>query len=184
MRSLLRLSLAFVAAFFAPEIANAFVRIDIDLTSQSMHVASDSGESYDWPISSGRAGHLTPHGAFRPIALYPMVHSAKYDNAPMPHSIFFLSQYAIHGTNAVGSLGRPASHGCIRLAPGNAATLYNLVREEGATIRISGDAPVGHVQVAERRHRHVSTALGYAPLPRARTLREWERDPLWSPLEQ
>jgi single-stranded-DNA-specific exonuclease len=38
-----------------------------------------------------------------------MVHSAKYGNAPMPHSIFFYGQYAIHGTNAVGALGSPAS---------------------------------------------------------------------------
>jgi len=177
MRSVLGFSLALAAAFFAPEMAKAFVRIDIDLSSQTMHVASGSGESYDWPISSGRAGHLTPRGAFRPIALYPMVHSAKYDNAPMPHSIFFLSQYAIHGTNAVGSLGRPASHGCIRLAPANAATLYAMVKAEGASIRIIGDAPVSHVRVAERRHRRAATALGYAPLRRTPTLREWERDP-------
>ena len=56
-----------------------------------------------WPISSGRAGYLTPRGVFRPRAIYAMVHSAKYGNAPMPHSIFFYGQYAIHGTNAVGS---------------------------------------------------------------------------------
>ena len=60
----------------------------------------------------------TPRGIFRPQALYTMVHSAKYGNAPMPHSIFFHGQYAIHGTTAVGTLGRPASHGCVRLSPG------------------------------------------------------------------
>jgi lipoprotein-anchoring transpeptidase ErfK/SrfK len=49
----------------------------------------------------------------------------------MPHSIFFLGGYAIHGTGYVRSLGRPASHGCIRLAPGNAARLYSLVRQHG-----------------------------------------------------
>jgi len=184
MRSALKLGLAAAAAFFIPEIASALVRIDIDLSSQTMHVASSAGESYDWPISSGRNGHLTPRGSFRPIALYPMVHSAKYDNAPMPHSIFFLSQYAIHGTNAVGHLGHPVSHGCIRLAPGHAAALYEMVQAEGASIRITGDAPVGRIQVAERRHRHVATALGYAPWRRAPTLREWARNPGWIPLEQ
>jgi hypothetical protein len=189
MRSVLKFGLAAAAVFFVPEIANAFVRIDIDLSSQRMHVDSTSGESYDWAISSGREGHLTPRGSFRPIALYSMVHSTKYDNAPMPHSIFFLSEYAIHGTNAVGSLGRPASHGCIRLAPGNAAALFQMVRAEGASIRITGDAPVGHTQVAERRHRRASPALSDAPWRDEPTLddpplREWARDPDWIPLDQ
>jgi lipoprotein-anchoring transpeptidase ErfK/SrfK len=175
MRYVSRLLLAFGVAFLAPEIANALVRIDIDLSTQRMQVASDSGENYEWPISSGRTGHLTPRGRYRPIALYKMVHSAKYDNAPMPHSIFFLSQYAIHGTNAVGSLGRPASHGCIRLAPANAATLYAMVKSEGATIRISGDTPAS-ARIA-RGERRQSTALGYAPLRRERMLKEWARDP-------
>jgi hypothetical protein len=164
--------------FLAPEFANALVRIDIDLSQQRMHVESSSGESYDWAISSGRPGHLTPNGTFHPVALYKMVHSAKYDNAPMPHSIFFLSQYAIHGTNAVGHLGRPASHGCVRLAPGNAATLYSMVQSEGASIRIHGDIGQYGTQVARRHHRETDTALGYAPVRRARTLREWARDPV------
>jgi hypothetical protein len=176
MRSVLTLGIAAVAVFFVPEIANAFVRIDIDLSSQTMHVASTSGESYDWAISSGRKGHLTPRGSFRPIALYQMVHSAKYDDAPMPHSIFFLSEYAIHGTNAVGSLGRPASHGCVRLAPGNAATLFEMVRAEGASIRITGDAPVGHTEVAERRHRRSAPAFGYDPWQDEPPVGAWVRD--------
>ena len=67
-----------------------------------------------------------------------MVHSAKYNNAPMPHAIFFYGQYAIHGTNAVGALGSPASHGCIRLSPQHAALLFAMVQSEGAEIRIEG----------------------------------------------
>src|SRR5579884_508011 len=121
MRRVLSLLALAGAAFLSPAGAGAVVRIDIDLSAQRMHVAADSGEDYDWPISSGRKGHLTPDGDFRPIALYPMAHSLKYDNAPMPHAIFFLPDYAIHGTEAVGSLGHPASHGCVRLARGNAA---------------------------------------------------------------
>ena len=105
-----------------------------------MIVHSGSGETYVWPISSGRAGHATPRGVFRPRALYAMVHSAKYGNAPMPHSIFFYGQYAIHGTTAVGNLGRPASHGCIRLSPANAATLFAMVERQGAEIRIVGSS--------------------------------------------
>ena len=57
-----------------------------------------------------------------------MHYSSKYENSPMPHSIFFRGGYAIHGTGYIKSLGRPASHGCIRLHPRNAAALYQLVR--------------------------------------------------------
>jgi hypothetical protein len=179
MHSVIKFLLAFGAVFLAPQVANALVRIDIDLSTQTMHVVSGSGASYDWPVSTGRAGHLTPRGSFRPIALYPMVHSAKYNNAPMPHSIFFLSQYAIHGTTAVGMLGHQASHGCVRLSPANAATLYSMVQSEGAAIQITGVAPDSGFAVASHHsRRHASTALAYAPAHRARTLREWAKDPV------
>lgn len=118
--------------------ASAQVRIDVDLGAQVMRVAAGAGESYAWPISSGALGRATPRGEFHPTALYPMVHSWKYGNEPMPYSIFFHGQYAIHGTLETDQLGRPASHGCIRLAPRDAATLYALVSREGAVIRIGG----------------------------------------------
>jgi len=111
-----------------------------------MRVAAASGETHEWPISSGRPGRATPRGEFRPTALYPMVYSFKYGNEPMPHSIFFRGQYAIHGTYESDWLGQPASHGCIRLAPSAAATLYGLVAREGAVIRIGGAAePAPHL---------------------------------------
>ena len=138
MRSILKFLVALGFIVAAHSHAFAFVQVDVDLSSQTMHVRSESGAAYDWPISSGRSGHLTPRGVFRPRALYTMVHSAKYGNAPMPHSIFFYGQYAIHGTTAVGNLGSPASHGCIRLSPANAATLFAMVQSQGAQIRIVG----------------------------------------------
>ena len=116
----------------------AQVRVDVDLGAQVMRVSAGAGESYEWPISSGSFGRATPRGEFRPYALYPMVYSWKYGNEPMPHSIFFHGQYAIHGTLETDLLGRPASHGCIRLSPRAAATLYELVSREGAVIRIGG----------------------------------------------
>jgi len=154
--------------------AFAIVHIDVDLSSQTMHVRSESGANYAWPISSGRSGHLTPRGVFRPRALYTMVHSAKYGNAPMPHSIFFYGQYAIHGTTAVGNLGHPASHGCIRLSPEHAATLFAMVHAQGAEIRIVGttETPIAHSG-----HRSDS-ALAFAPVHHARTLNQWARNPL------
>jgi L,D-transpeptidase catalytic domain len=166
--------LALAILMAAPTYACAHVEINIDLASQTMTVHSGSGESYVWPISSGKAGHATPNGVFRPRALYAMVHSAKYNNAPMPHSIFFYGQYAIHGTNAVGNLGRPASHGCVRISPANAATLFAMVQRQGAEIRIVG-SPFSDIARGERRS---ASALGYAPMRHTRTLDEWARNPL------
>ena len=51
--------------------------------------------------------------------------------SPMPYSVFYHGGYAIHGTGAVSRLGRPASHGCVRLHTANAKTFYNLVRRVG-----------------------------------------------------
>ena len=157
--------------------ALALVTIDINLTTQRMHVSDSAGEDYDWAISSGRPGHRTPQGTFHPIAMYEMVHSAKYNNAPMSHSIFFLGAYAIHGTNAVGHLGRTASHGCIRLAPGNASTLFQMVEEERAVIRIHGEPQDAGLRMASRHHRRSVPALAYAPSRPAKSLREWTLSP-------
>ncbi len=129
--------LACVVALFLPAMALARVRIHIDLGSQRMHVTSASG-SYSWPISSARRGYRTPRGVFSARGLQRMHYSSKYDNAPMPHSIFFSGGYAIHGTYATRSLGRPVSHGCVRLSPQHAAMLYNMVQREGARISIGG----------------------------------------------
>jgi hypothetical protein len=159
-------------------LAYALVRIDVDLSTQTMHVATDDGENYDWPISSGKMGHLTPRGRFRPTRLFPIVYSSKYNNAPMPHSIFFHGQYAIHGTNAVGALGRPASHGCIRLSRANAAILYEKVRAQGAAISIVGAAPAKGSTLAARRARHAAPAMAYAPRRRLRSFEEWIDDPV------
>lgn len=117
--------------------AQAVVRVHIDLSAQRMYVVSSSG-SYVWPVSTARRGYRTPRGSFAAKSLQRLHYSSKYDNAPMPHSIFFSGGYAIHGTYATRSLGRPVSHGCVRLSPGHAAMLYDMVRREGARISISG----------------------------------------------
>ncbi len=96
-----------------------------------MNVSVDGWPRYSWAVSTARRGYRTPAGSYRPQRLYRSYFSKKYYNSPMPHSIFFRGGYAIHGTNYMGQLGRPASHGCIRLAPGNAATLYSLVQSYG-----------------------------------------------------
>ena len=118
--------------------ALAETNITLSKSQQMMQVDTDQG-SYQWPVSTARRGYYTPTGTFHPYSLQPMHYSRKYDNAPMPHSIFFSGGYAIHATPHVGNLGRPASHGCVRLSPSNAATLYGIVsRDRGeTTIRIT-----------------------------------------------
>ena len=110
--------------------AQAGIDVRIDLAAQRMRVTTTDGEAYDWKISSGRKGFRSPTGVYRPIRLEKSWYSRKYDGA-MPHSVFFRGGYAIHGTTAVGALGRPASHGCIRLHPANAAKLFALVKKHG-----------------------------------------------------
>ena len=126
-------------AFFTQSLkAKAETNITISKSQQMMQVDSDYG-SYQWPVSTARRGYYTPTGTFHPYSLQPMHYSRKYDNAPMPHSIFFSGGYAIHATPHVGNLGHPASHGCVRLSPSHAATLYGIVsRDRGeTTIRIT-----------------------------------------------
>lgn len=106
----------------------------------------DDQPRHAWSVSTGKAGHETPVGTFTPSRLVKDHASKEWDNSPpMPHSIFFTHRgHAIHGSNATRSLGRPASHGCVRLAPANAATLFALVRSGGmrnTRIVIQGDEP-------------------------------------------
>jgi lipoprotein-anchoring transpeptidase ErfK/SrfK len=104
----------------------------IDVSSQTMTVKKHGRVLYTWPVSTARKGYVTPRGQYRPTRMHKMWHSRKYDMSPMPYSIFFRGGYAIHGTSYVKALGRPASHGCVRLHTSNAARLYALVKEAGA----------------------------------------------------
>lgn len=176
MRGILSASAIFCGFLIIPE-AEASVQIHIDLSSQTMHVSSESG-SYDWRISTARAGYRTPRGTYHPSHLQRMHYSRKYHMSPMPHSIFFAGGYAIHGTYETGSLGRPASHGCVRLAPGNAARLYQMVQAEGARITITGSPP--HAAYA-RLHRRSHRALAYAPARHAPAVRAWQANPIVTP---
>ena len=116
--------------------AFADYHVVVSKSHQNMHVYED-GELIDvWPVSTARRGYYTPSGNFRPYSYQPIHYSKKYDNAPMPNSIFFSGGYAIHATPHVGNLGRPASHGCIRLSPSNARTLYNMTKGEPTLITI------------------------------------------------
>lgn len=114
-----------------PRAVRADVRAEIDLSEQLMRLYVDGALQYEWPVSTARRGYRTPLGTYRPIRLERSWFSRKYDMSPMPHSVFFHGGYAIHGTNEIRRLGRPVSHGCIRLAPKNASYFFNLVHEYG-----------------------------------------------------
>ncbi len=127
-------ALAIAALFvvvFAAERATAAVVVQIDRSSQTMIVTVDGWQRYTWRISSGRRSLPTPAGTFHPQSMAERWFSRKYHNSPMPHSIFFRGGIAIHGTYETEWLGRPVSHGCVRLDPQNATVLFGLVRQEG-----------------------------------------------------
>jgi lipoprotein-anchoring transpeptidase ErfK/SrfK len=108
------------------------VVISIDKSTQRMTVSVDGQEQYVWPVSTGAPGYTTPSGTYRPFRMEEFHFSEQWDDAPMPNSIFFTPQgHAIHGSEHVASLGRRASHGCVRLAPEDAETLFYLVEEAG-----------------------------------------------------
>src|SRR3954469_18130084 len=131
---------------FATAAAQAKVAITVDKDNQRMTVAVDGVERYHWPVSSGLPSYETPSGSFRTFRMEEDHYSKEFDDAPMPHSIFFTKiGHAIHGTDSEGKLGTPASHGCVRLSRANASTLYALVKSEGVlntTVTLTGSSQV------------------------------------------
>jgi lipoprotein-anchoring transpeptidase ErfK/SrfK len=103
----------------------------IDLSDQTMNVYVDDQLTYTFKVSTARGGHITPVGRYKAEWLSPRHRSRKYDNAPMPWAVFFHGGYAVHGTTEIKRLGRPASHGCVRLHPDNAKHFFSLVKEVG-----------------------------------------------------
>jgi L,D-transpeptidase catalytic domain len=142
---------SFLVAFtglmlFVTSAAQAKVAITVDKDNQQMTVAVDGVERYRWPVSSGLPSYETPNGSFRAFRMEADHFSKEFDDAPMPHSIFFTKiGHAIHGTDSANRLGSPASHGCVRLSRANAATLYALVEEQGVlntTVTLTGSSQV------------------------------------------
>lgn len=110
---------------------NAKVVAVVDISDQTMHVSVAGRPTFLWKVSTAGDGYITPTGAFKPYRMHEMWYSKKYDNAPMPHSVFYSGGYAIHATPHVQRLGRPASHGCVRLSPKNAEAFYQTVEVFG-----------------------------------------------------
>ncbi|PID36697.1 MAG: hypothetical protein CR993_03460 [Rhodobacterales bacterium] len=105
--------------------------IRVDISDQQMVVTRGGHRLYTWPVSTAKPGYVTPTGSFQPEWFSRNHRSSIYNNAPMPFAIFYDGNYAIHATTAQSKLGRPASHGCVRLSMKNARTLYEMVWERG-----------------------------------------------------
>jgi lipoprotein-anchoring transpeptidase ErfK/SrfK len=125
------LAVGFFALSLASTRAEATVLVRVSRSSQTMEVSADGAYLYTWRVSTGRPGYGTPTGTFRPQRMAVRWFSTVYYNAPMPHAIFFRGGFAIHGSYDIARLGGPASHGCVRLHPNDAATLFGLVQREG-----------------------------------------------------
>jgi hypothetical protein len=134
--------------------AQAAIVVNIDKSSQQMTVSVDGEQRYVWPVSTGRRGYDTPNGVFKANRMDADHLSQEWDNAPMPHTIFFdMHGHAVHGFFDVKHLGMPVSHGCVRLSPDHAATLFDLVKAEGmsqTTVVVSGQTPANGTMVARR----------------------------------
>lgn len=128
------------------------ILININKSKQRMTIFLDGIEKYDWPVSTGRPGYSTPSGTYTATSMNEIWYSKQWDNSPMPHSIFFIKDgHAIHGTYEAKNLGKPASHGCVRISLENATTLYTLVEKGGlknTQVVLTGVTPGGDYKFA------------------------------------
>jgi hypothetical protein len=150
MRPVALLPASLIAAALAlpfASAAHANIVINIDKNAQQMSVAVDGAQRYTWPVSTGRPGYDTPNGTFKVNRMDADHFSQEWDNAPMPHTMFFdMRGHAIHGFFDVKHLGLAVSHGCVRLAPANATVLFDLVKAQGmanTSVTITGQTPAG-----------------------------------------
>ena len=124
--------IVFVLAMGTGQAAADRIIARVSISNQMMEVYHEGRKLYEWPVSTARKGKVTPVGQWRGAQWLSKNHrSSLYNNAPMPYAIFFNGNYAIHGTDQVSKLGRPASAGCVRLHTDNARVLFNMVRAEG-----------------------------------------------------
>jgi lipoprotein-anchoring transpeptidase ErfK/SrfK len=165
LRAITVAALAAVAGFLAVTPASAEVVINVDKYSQRMTVSVDGVQRWRWPVSTGVCGHDTPSGSYTTFRMEKEHFSKEWDDAPMPHSIFFtMKGHAIHGSMHTKYLGRPASHGCVRIAPENAELLFKLVKKEGllnTRVVLTGDAgPAAEYGSGERQRNFFEAVFG------------------------
>ena len=164
--ALIALAMLIVAAG-AP--AGAAILVTIDKSTQRMTVEVDGELRWTWPVSTGQLAYDTPSGRYTAFRMEADHFSKEWDDAPMPHSIFFTQKgHAIHGYLNTRNIGSPASHGCVRLTPDNAARLYALVEKQGMAstkVVLTGDVRVALAQRGVPRSRDADAGMAVrAPL--------------------
>jgi lipoprotein-anchoring transpeptidase ErfK/SrfK len=156
-----------------PKKTGSAILININKAKQKMTVFIDGIEKYHWPVSTGRAGYSTPSGTYTATSMNEIWYSKEWDNSPMPHSIFFIKVgHAIHGSYEVKNLGKPVSHGCVRIAPENATKLYALVKANGLAnthVVLTGVTPGGEFKSARapaqaQAHAQADPGSSFSPL--------------------
>jgi hypothetical protein len=158
-----------VCGEMAPQTKQSRILITIDKATQKMTVSVDRVEKYHWPVSTGKRGYSTPSGTYTALSMNEVWYSKEWDNAPMPHAIFFMKDgHAIHGSYEVRNLGKPASHGCVRISPQNATNLFDLVKKAGlpnTQVVLSGETAGGEGKVASstKSRKAVRTASSARP---------------------
>jgi hypothetical protein len=180
----------FIAAAIAAGLASpalADIQITVDKSAQTLTVARDGQVLHKWPVSTGRVGRFTPAGSYQAFRMEKDHFSREFDDAPMPHSIFFTKRgHAIHGSFETRKLGRPASGGCVRLAPENAKVLFDLVKAEGVLktkVSVTGDERIALAradrQLTQGGARAAERGAGLPPqyAPRDEDVREREAPP-------
>ena len=141
MRRSSAITIIALGAAVAASDAEAKLDLFIDKSTQQISVIQNGRLLYVWPVSTGQDRFSTPSGVYTPERLERTWFSRAYYNSPMPHAIFFHHGFAIHGSYDIARLGGPASHGCVRLHPQDAALLYGMVEQEGpgnTTIVVGG----------------------------------------------
>ena len=192
MRILRPVAVAVAAGCILVSPASAKLLIEIDKSAQRMTVSQDGARLYTWPVSTGQRGYDTPGGEFTPFRMEKDHFSREWDDAPMPNSIFFTKRgHAIHGTEHVRNIGRPASHGCVRLEPGHARTLFGLVKQEGlpnVRVVLFGATGPGSPAMVRRapqaQPRYAGDDDGYAPQQQYYEERPVYRSYGWGPQPQ
>jgi lipoprotein-anchoring transpeptidase ErfK/SrfK len=111
----------------------AAVLVHIDKRIQRMTVEVDGKVRYSgWKVSTGMPGYETRSGTFTPFEMNKSYYSKEF-RVILPYGIKFDGGNLIHAASVPGQqwLGQAHSHGCVRLLPANAKTLFNIVSRAG-----------------------------------------------------
>lgn len=127
--------------------------LHVDLSERVMRVMDGDDEVRRYGVSVGSKKHPTPRGTFRtgrmvwnPGWVPPNSEWARGEKPRAPGDpknpmrgvkIYFREPaYYIHGTNAPGSIGEAASHGCIRMRESDAISLGRWIEAQGGSVRL------------------------------------------------